>query len=104
MRDNVDYKNKICSHCGTKLSAFIKSGFLGCSYCYISFEKEISDTLLSAQYKCVNKGKRCDGTLFDKDLLTAQLKQMREIAADETRYADAEILNAQLKKLDGVAE
>lgn len=104
MRKNGNYVDKICSHCGTKLSDFLKNGFLGCSYCYIAFEEEVLDTLLSAQYKCVNKGKRCDGTLFDKDLLTAQLKQMRDFAADEFRYADAEILNAQIKKLDEITE
>lgn len=104
MRDNGENKSKICSHCGTKLSSFIKSGFLGCSYCYVFFEMEILDTLLSANYKAVNKGKRCDGTLFDKDLLTVQLKKMRDFAADEQRYSDAEILTCQIKKLGGVSE
>lgn len=96
--------DKICPNCGRALSQFIKTGFLGCNYCYQSFADEIGKMLPPLQVKTENKGIRADGGLPDKELLIAEVKRMRDLAASEQRYLDAEILDRQITFLDGAGE
>lgn len=96
-----DFKEKICPGCKTRLSSFVKTGYLGCGVCYQSFWDEIQNMLPLVQNKTENKGKRRDGTLIDKGQITVQIVQMRDYAAGEQRYADAELLNGQISLLSG---
>jgi len=49
---------KVCPGCGLKFGEFRASGVLGCSSCYVAFEKEIDRLLVQVHGSSVHRGKR----------------------------------------------
>lgn len=54
----LDYGEKVfCKHCFCTLDEFIKTGFVGCEYCYDVFESEINEYILCSQKSDKHIGK-----------------------------------------------
>ena len=99
--------DKVCKSCGTRLSTYLETGYLGCPDCYRAFENEIAYSLKQIQGSTENKGKRPTTTSVDKELLTEykRLLSARENAGlkgdfDEMARLSDEIadLSRELKK------
>ena len=81
---------KICPHCGAKLSVYLKTGMLGCRYCYETFEDEIFSDLKKIQGKTYHVGKTTKFSTEDKRLLSEyrRLLTEKEKAGIEGRFDD----------------
>lgn len=92
---------KRCSSCGTTLSSFYKSGYLGCPDCYREFESEITATLKDIQGGEYHVGKKPLLTGLDKELLSdynTYIKE-KERACLEGRFTDMAKLNNLIAEL-----
>ena len=86
---------KVCSVCGQKLSAFYKTGYLGCENCYKEFESEITATLKNIQGGSFHVGKKPEFYGIDRELISdynLYLKE-KEKAIIEKRFLDVAKLN-----------
>jgi protein arginine kinase activator len=68
---------KKCKKCNYSYSTFRKKGWLGCSECYQSFEKEIDELLIQMHGSLIHKGKRYTGTTSTPQTLTGEMKRLR---------------------------
>ncbi|MDG5815752.1 UvrB/UvrC motif-containing protein [Chitinispirillales bacterium ANBcel5] len=55
-------EEKVCQGCNLKLSDFRAKGWLGCSTCYGSFEKEINELLVQVHGSSLHRGKKYAGS------------------------------------------
>ncbi len=96
----TNYGVKVCPHCGTKLTTYIKSGFLGCNYCYDAFAEDIIEELPNTQVKTTYKGKKGSALLnADRQLVVDQLNRLISLAQSQNRFNDCIILTKQLKAI-----
>ena len=94
--------DKVCNHCGFKLSEFYKSGMLGCPHCYKAFEKQIEQTLYKIQGKAFHMGKtpyNIDN--IDRQLLAEYkwLLSEKERATLDGRFSDIRNLSQQILEI-----
>ena len=69
---------KICKNCGTRLSDYLNTGYLGCPECYKAFSEEIAYSLKRIQGSTENKGKRPFESSVDKELLDEYKRLLSE--------------------------
>ena len=93
--------DKICPVCGTRLSSFYKSGYLGCTNCYKEFNREIISTLKEFQGGTSHVGKQPKLTRLDRELLSDYQNYLKEkeIAGIEGRFNDMAKLNKIIAEL-----
>jgi protein arginine kinase activator len=70
-------ENKKCKNCNCTYATFRSKGWLGCSECYQSFEKEIDEVLIQMHGSLVHKGKRYTGIAGTMQTLTGEMKRLR---------------------------
>ena len=51
-------KQIICGKCNTTYNEFLKTGYLGCAYCYEEFKDTLAPVILKTQGAAVHNGKR----------------------------------------------
>lgn len=68
---------KKCSTCNCSYATFKSKGWLGCSDCYQSFEKEIDDLLIQVHGSFVHKGKRYTRNAGTPQALSGEMKRLR---------------------------
>ncbi|HEX3018819.1 MAG TPA: UvrB/UvrC motif-containing protein [Chitinispirillaceae bacterium] len=68
---------KVCSRCGLNFSEFRNKGWLGCSDCYNSFEKEIDELLVQVHGSSVHKGKKYSGLTAGGASINGEIKRLR---------------------------
>lgn len=93
-------KGKICSSCGTKLSDFNNSGYLGCTHCYTEFADYLLPIIKRVQrgLKHIGKIPKDNGELSavrEYERLSTELKA----AVEEERYEDAASIRDKLRKI-----
>ncbi|KMQ52138.1 Nucleotide excision repair protein, with UvrB/UvrC motif [Chitinispirillum alkaliphilum] len=69
-------EEKTCENCGMKLSVFRSKGWLGCSGCYNSFEKEIDELLIQVHGSSIHRGKKYLGDAVREER-TCDLERLR---------------------------
>lgn len=102
-RAGYGVKEAVCPNCKTRLSEFLKTGFLGCPDCYSAFGGAIADMLPKIQGKTrhIPRGHmgRVNDTREDK---VRALKAELERADREMRYDDADKILRQLRSMGEV--
>ncbi len=95
--------DKECKFCGTKLSQYYNTGYLGCSDCYKEFEKEITASLKKIQGGVVHVGKKPKILPDDRKLLNDYKLYLeeKERAGLEKRFVDMAKIN---KILEGLSD
>ncbi|NLK17945.1 MAG: hypothetical protein GX304_05485 [Clostridiales bacterium] len=98
--DDLSVKVKACPTCGTRLSDFNKSGYLGCADCYSAFGDSLRAVIKRVQgsLKYVGKVPLDDSEttqLREYERLSAELKK----AIEEERYEDAAKIRDKLRKI-----
>lgn len=93
-------KVRICSQCGTRISDFSKSGYLGCPSCYSEFADYLQPVIKRVQRGLKHTGKipKDSGEISierEYQRLTAELKA----AVEEERYEDAAAIRDKLRKI-----
>ena len=68
---------KKCKSCGLSYASFKSKGWLGCSECYQSFEKDIDELLIQMHGSLVHKGKRYTSNAGTPQALTGEMKRLR---------------------------
>lgn len=101
---DIDFSDeKFCDKCGTSLSEFLRTGVVGCSVCYKTFEEEIRVQILQKHGTINHVGKvslKHTSKLKTKELI-AELEAQKEKAAEEENYILAEDLKNKIEKLKG---
>ncbi len=87
--------DKQCKSCGTKLSQFYNTGYLGCSDCYKYFRSEILGAIGKIQGGAKHRGKRPKLSFEDRELLNDYRAYVAEKdkAGTEGRFGDMAKLN-----------
>lgn len=98
--DEATPKVKACPTCGTRLSDFNKSGYLGCANCYSSFGDSLKAVIKRVQGSLKHVGKiPLDNSevsqIREYERLSAELKK----AVEEERYEDAAKIRDKLRKI-----
>lgn len=93
--------DKVCPTCGMRLSAYYKTGYLGCPDCYKAFETEIAVSLIKIQGDNVHKGKKPLYTSEEKELLNTYKRYIKEKerAGLEKRFKDMAKLTDYINQL-----
>lgn len=91
---------RVCSSCGTRLSDFNSSGYLGCPSCYKEFSEYLQPVIKRVQGSLKHTGK----TPQDSSEYSSQREFMRldselKRAVDEERYEDAAAIRDKLRKI-----
>jgi len=73
--------DKVCKSCGTKLSAYLRTGMLGCPECYKAFREEILRTLEEIQCDTIHTGKSPDFSAEENGLFVKYVNLLKD---DET--------------------
>ena len=97
------YSEKVCSRCNVTLSEFLRSGVVGCAYCYEVFKNEVRTLLLQKQGGFNHIGK-ISSKHFSKIKIKEKIEQLekeKEAAAKEENFIVAEALKNQIDKLKG---
>ena len=101
--DENDFSDVVCPRCSLSRSDFLRSGILGCSYCYEIFKKDIHSMLLQKQGTFNHIGK-ISSKHFSKIKIKERIEELekeKEIAAREENFIAAEALKNQIEKLKG---
>lgn len=69
--------DKKCNNCSITYATFKTKGWLGCSECYQSFEKEIDELLVQMHGSLIHKGKRYTNNAGTPQALTGEMKRLR---------------------------
>ena len=91
-----------CSTCGIKLSDFRKSGRLGCSECYKSFEEKLSQLLKRIHGEVTHVGK-VPSRLDEQARLELKLVQLRhnlKVCVKEEEYEKAAKVRDEIRNLE----
>ena len=93
--------DKVCAKCGTRLSYFMNTGYLGCPNCYSAFRDELNSAILKIQGSNVHVGKTPSITGLDKELLDEyrRLIAEKEKAGIEKRFKDMAELTLSISEL-----
>jgi protein arginine kinase activator len=84
--ESFQEKKLVCSKCQMVYDEFREKGWLGCPYCYSSFEKEIDKLLIQVHGTCHHKGKHyraVSGALPDTDDLVFLRKELDNAIRNE---------------------
>ena len=96
-------KEAVCPKCKTRLSEFLKTGFLGCPDCYTAFGSTMSSLVPKIQGRGAHIPRaKTAKTATSKEEMIQELKAELEKASKEMRYDDADKIYKQLKSLGGV--
>ncbi len=93
--------DRACKICGTKLSEFNRTGFVGCEKCYVEFRPEIDGMIKKVQESGIHTGKvpaTSRGAYTDMreyERLSAELKK----AVNDERFEDAAKIKQKIKKI-----
>lgn len=93
-------ESKVCPSCGTRLSDFQASGYLGCPQCYIEFQSELSPIIRRVQGGAqkhigkIPKGSGVYSSVNEFERLSSELKR----AVEDERYEEAAAIRDKLKK------
>ena len=99
--DDSILSDRVCPACGTTLSQFNQTGYLGCEKCYEEFKPEIEVMLKRVQVSSSHVGKVPKGSrdlssgMREYERLSLELKK----AVGEERYEDAAKIKLKIKKL-----
>lgn len=98
--EELKSKGKACSFCGSTLSEFNASGFLGCPQCYAEFYDNLLPVIKRVQKDVEHIGKIPAGegdmaSMREYERLTRELKA----AVAEERYEDAAQIRDKLRKI-----
>jgi protein arginine kinase activator len=98
--EEIKSKGRICPSCGTRLSDFNDSGYLGCAQCYTEFADYLQPVIKRVQRGLKHIGKTPQGegknsVDWEYEKLTAELKA----AVAEERYEDAAAIRDKLRKI-----
>lgn len=95
-------KEAVCPKCKTRLSEFLKTGFLGCPDCYTAFGSTINSLMpkIQGNGRHVPRSKNSK-IATSKEEMIQMLKAEMEQASKEMRYDDAEKI---FKQLQGLGE
>ena len=99
--ENID--EKVCSRCSMTRSEFLRSGVVGCAYCYEIFKSDVHALLLQKQGNFNHIGK-ISSKHFSKIKIKEKIEQLekeKELAAKEENFIVAEALKNQIDKLKG---
>jgi len=99
---SVGEGKEACPKCGMKINEFRKQGKLGCSECFIAFEKDIHAIISQMAARPRHAGK-LPHTLAEERSGTAQAEGLREelrSAVEREEYELAARLRDQLRELD----
>lgn len=91
-------KDAVCPKCGTRLSEFLRTGFLGCPDCYSAF----GDTLAGLIPKIQGGSRhvpRAQSAADERARRVEALKVQLAKADREMRYDDARVLRQRLKDM-----
>lgn len=96
-----DQKPSKCPTCGYTQADFKKSGRLGCSDCYVTFEDGLNQMLRSMHKGLKHKGKAPKNYRNTRELEAKSKKLEKELkkAVIEERYEDAAVIRDSLKEL-----
>ena len=92
-----------CSFCGLRLDRFKKSGRLGCSHCYVSFEPHLRNLLRRLHGGTQHVGKVYlppDPTSAQKEERIAGLKRKLDRAVESEDFEAAAALRDQIRALE----
>lgn len=97
---SLDKEKLFCKNCLTSYEDFINSGLVGCSDCYDSFRKQITDMLSDVQFGTKHTGKRIEGKHEQtKEEKLADLQEQLKKAVAEERFEDAIVIKKQITEL-----
>ena len=102
-RYDEELVEKSCIRCNVTLSEFLRSGVVGCAYCYETFKNEVRSILLQKQGGFNHIGK-ISSKHFSKIKIKEKIEELekeKEIAAKEENFIVAEALKNQIDKLKG---
>ncbi len=93
-------RDKVCRSCGTRLSQFNSTGYVGCENCYREFEPTMQQVISRVQGTEKHRGKfpkRCGnaGLAAEYEGLSEDLRR----AKDEDRFEDAMRIHARMKEI-----
>lgn len=96
----------VCQHCGLQYEEFKEYGRLGCSQCYVDFQKPLGRLLKKIHgsqkhlgKSVLQKGIKNDGTVSKKNVLS-NLKIQLQQAIDAEEFERAAMLRDQLRTLE----
>lgn len=92
-----------CGYCGLRLEDFKKSGRLGCSHCYVAFEKHLRGLLRRLHGSTQHVGKVYlppDPTEAERRERLAGLKRRLDRAVDREDFERAAMLRDQIRSLE----
>lgn len=90
-----------CNNCGTTYREFKKQGYLGCSECYINFEKEIKPVIKRVQGNLNHTGKipKRKGKDIISKIEIDNLKHQLKKAIESEEYEKAAEIRDEIKKI-----
>lgn len=105
--DNIstDSESRLkCTCCGSTFDKIRKSGRIGCSNCYITFEKQLDNLLLRLGTKNAHVGKRPRNNVIVEDKKThnsnniiEDLKKKLKVAIENENYEQAAVLRDEIR-------
>ena len=92
--------NRVCTSCGTRLTDFNNSGYLGCPTCYKEFSEFLQPVIKRVQGSLKHIGKSPkDGGGYSAQREFMRLDAELKSAVDEERYEDAAAIRDKLRKI-----
>ena len=92
-----------CPTCGWTFRKFLSEGKLGCTQCYVTFNKQLPQVLAKIQAGTKHNGKIPGRPTFGNDWINKQIdstRQQMQIAISEERFEDAAVLRDEIKGLE----
>src|SRR5690625_6059 len=102
-RDEREVDDGTCGYCGLELDDFKKSGRLGCSHCYVTFEDHLRRLLRRLHGSTDHVGKVYlppDPTEAQRRERLAGLKRRLDRAVDREDFERAAVLRDQIRELE----
>ena len=103
MQEKENPNSKKCENCGITFDNFRETGYLGCPYCYHSFNEQIKEFILEIERGSIHKGKMpkkyAELFLLKKEI-TYLKNQLKKLVLDEN-YEKADKIKRKLEKLIG---
>lgn len=97
-------ENKVCPKCGCTTESYLKTGFLGCSECYKTFEPLILNSVTKIQKDAKHTGKTPDKTYSPDEAKYNELLRKRNEAVAVEDFLLAAKINEEMNKLKGDAK
>jgi protein arginine kinase activator len=91
MREETNFPEVTCMHCGLTFAEFKKIGLFGCEHCHEAFEKYVSNLLKQIHGAIVHEGKTPLNVSNDielkKHILTLRQRMQRCVESEEYEHA-----------------